>query len=316
MPIQEQSLFSALGEMMNCPACGYPNDSNDHRCEKCGIRFAGRNRSPVTASSARTPAPPGSGHPVPPWRSEVSERVARYRKRRAVEATLPLEFPDPEPKVIPFPSSPSPVSQSGTRHPDPSGRLPASHPGLQEAPTGERQARTGPDGSGCPAPLRPEPEQPALDFSTRTVDFPVAPLWVRAAAGGADAAMVAIGYGLLFLAYHLAGGHLPWQRSTLLAALAVLGVLPFFYLSLFLLLASETPGMRWCGLRLVDFYGRPASRSRRLGRVLASVASAGSILLGFFWAVMDDEHLTWHDRMSETCLLVATRGPLRKRSRT
>ncbi len=277
--------------MMNCPACGYPNDSSDHRCEKCGIRFAG-------ALGASAQLAFGSGHPAPPWRSEVSERVARYRQRRAFEATLPLEFPDPGPKVIPFPSPAFPVSQPAE-----------SGPG-----TPAWQARTRPDGSGCPAPLGPDPEQPALDFPTPTVDFPVAPLWARALAGAADAAMVAIGHGLLFLAYHLAGGHLPWHRSTLLATLAVLAVLPFFYLFLFLLFASETPGMRWFGLRLVDFYGRPASRSRRLGRVLASVASAGSFLLGFLWAAMDEEHLTWHDRMSETCLMVATRGPLRKRA--
>ena len=63
--------------------------------------------------------------------------------------------------------------------------------------------------------------------------------------------------------------------------------------------------MRWTGLRLVDFNGRPASRAQRVGRVLASVAGGGSFFLGFLWAVVDEEHLTWHDRMSETCLTLA-----------
>lgn len=234
-------------------------------------------------------APPKEARPAgppPPWRGELSERVARFRERRGLQPVLPLEFPDPEANVIPFPQPERPAA-----------------PG---SPT--RPARRASATSRRP----PEAAQPALDFSPlppaasaiaeTTLDFPVAPLLPRILAGGTDAVLVVIGYGLLFTAYHLMGGDLPWHRWTLLATLAALVVLPLFYLFLFLLFTAGTPGMRWIGLRLVDFRGRPASRSRRLGRVLASVASGGSFLLGFLWAAVDEEHLTWHDRMSETCL--------------
>ena len=143
------------------------------------------------------------------------------------------------------------------------------------------------------------------------LEFPVAPLLARFLSGAADAVMVAIGYGLLLTTYHLAGGKLPLAggqphsiRVTLLAMLAALATLPLFYHFLFLMFAAGTPGMHWTGLRLVDFDGQPASRRRRLKRVVASVASGGSFFLGFLWAVLDEEQLTWHDRMSETCLTV------------
>ncbi len=302
--------------MFHCPDCGYPNDTSDHRCERCGIRFAGQTTGAVAA--ALVIAPPKEARPAgppPPWRGELSERVARFRERRGLQPVLPLEFPDPEAKVIPFPQPERPAAPGSPTRPafppqHAKGRRagdPAFGRGGVEAPA-RSSARRGSATSRRP----PEAAQPALDFSPlppaasateeTTLDFPVAPLLPRILAGGTDAVLVVIGYGLLFTAYHLMGGDLPWHRWTLLATLAALVVLPLFYLFLFLLFTAGTPGMRWIGLRLVDFRGRPASRSRRLGRVLASVASGGSFLLGFLWAAVDEEHLTWHDRMSETCL--------------
>jgi uncharacterized RDD family membrane protein YckC len=60
--------------------------------------------------------------------------------------------------------------------------------------------------------------------------------------------------------------------------------------------------MQHLGLRLVNFDGQPASRPERLWRLLGSIVSAGSFLLGFLWAAMDDERFSWHDRMSRTFL--------------
>jgi uncharacterized RDD family membrane protein YckC len=60
--------------------------------------------------------------------------------------------------------------------------------------------------------------------------------------------------------------------------------------------------MSWMGLRLVNFDGRPATARQRRRRVWASAASMASLMLGFLWAAVDDEKLTWHDHMSETCL--------------
>src|ERR1035438_7987362 len=87
-----------------------------------------------------------------------------------------------------------------------------------------------------------------------------------------------------------------------------MAILPLLYLHLFLIYAKQTPGMSWTGLRLVIFDGRPATARQRRLRVWASAASLASLLLGFFWAAVDDEKLTWHDHMSETCLTEGLRA--------
>jgi uncharacterized RDD family membrane protein YckC len=129
-------------------------------------------------------------------------------------------------------------------------------------------------------------------------------LRARALSAVVDALIVAAGCAILFVAFYYAGGRIPLSpwRSALGPFAVVMAILPLLYLHLFLTYAKQTPGMSLTGLRLVNFDGRPAtSRQRRL-RVWASAASLASLLLGFFWAAVDDEKLTWHDHMSETCL--------------
>ncbi len=272
--------------MIHCQACGYPNDSSEHRCEKCGVRFMALGQA--VGGAAAAPASleePQKPRVVPVWRGEISERVARFRARRGFEPSLPLKFPDqPAGKIIAFPA-PTPKPPVRPR----------------------AQPRRKPDVGSLPQPLLEFPETPTVPNLQPSVDFPVAPVADRARAALADAALVAIGYVLLFAAGYLPAADLPAGRWTLLAALAGLAVLPPLYLFLFLVFTGLTPGMRLAGLRLVDFNGRPASAARRLGRVLATVASAGSFFLGFLWALFDEERLTWHDRMSETCLTKAGR---------
>ncbi len=133
----------------------------------------------------------------------------------------------------------------------------------------------------------------------------MAPLRARALSALLDGLIVAAGGALLFLAFYYAGGRIAFgaaPRSALAPFAIVMAILPLLYLHLFLTYARQTPGMSWTGLRLVNFDGRPASLRQRRLRVWASAASMASLLLGFFWAAVDDEKLTWHDHMSETCL--------------
>jgi len=160
----------------------------------------------------------------------------------------------------------------------------------------------------------PPPRQQAIAFPRMApldqpamLDFPVASVQMRTMAAMLDGLIIAAGYAFLFGAYYLAGGRIPLDASAraLLAPLAgAMAILPVVYLYLFLNYSKSTPGMEWAGLRLVNFDGRPATRRQRRLRVWASVVSMASIFLGYLWATVDDEHLTWHDRMSETCLTV------------
>jgi uncharacterized RDD family membrane protein YckC len=83
------------------------------------------------------------------------------------------------------------------------------------------------------------------------------------------------------------------------AALLLIGAL---YHAFFLTLADATPGMKYARISLCTFDGHNpslAQRCSRLGALLLSVATLG---LGMAWAVFDEDHLSWHDRLSQTYL--------------
>ncbi len=105
---------------------------------------------------------------------------------------------------------------------------------------------------------------------------------------------------------------MPHHKVAIATAVAGLAFLPWFYHYLFLVLCGGTPGMKREGLRLVDFDGRSASLEQRRSRAITVTFSAAPLLVGYLWAFVDEETLTWHDRISETCL---TAAPLARRRR-
>ena len=72
------------------------------------------------------------------------------------------------------------------------------------------------------------------------------------------------------------------------------------YEFLFVVYTGSTPGLRAARLRLAGFDGLPLHRRSRRWRVLASFLSAFSAGLGYFWCVLDQDGLCWHDRISRT----------------
>lgn len=117
-----------------------------------------------------------------------------------------------------------------------------------------------------------------------------------------DGAVLAAGAVVFLGVYTLVGGRFPLQRAGLAALAASLGLVAAVFLLFCLYFSDSTPGLRWLSLRLVDFDGAPASRDRRLLRMLGMIMSALALGLGFLWALADEDGLTWHDRISRTCL--------------
>lgn len=143
-------------------------------------------------------------------------------------------------------------------------------------------------------------EEPTGDFAVPALEL--APMQQRLLAALVDAGLiVAVACG----AAYWAAGHLhalPTMRTAEMGALGLMAGLGAAYFALFLLLAGTTPGMRYAGLRLLDFDNERPSREQMRGRLLAMALSLLPVGLGMIWALFDDEGLSWHDRLSRTYL--------------
>jgi uncharacterized RDD family membrane protein YckC len=95
---------------------------------------------------------------------------------------------------------------------------------------------------------------------------------------------------------------LPGVRAVEFSAALALLAIGVAYYTCFMTLARATPGMRYAGIEINTFAGYTTSRGQRCGRLLATLLSVLPLGLGVVWALFDDSHLTWHDRLSKTYL--------------
>jgi uncharacterized RDD family membrane protein YckC len=72
------------------------------------------------------------------------------------------------------------------------------------------------------------------------------------------------------------------------------------YQTIFSTLTEATPGMRYAGISLCTFDDQCPTRAQRCGRLGALLLSLLPVGLGAAWAIFDEEHLSWHDRLSKT----------------
>jgi uncharacterized RDD family membrane protein YckC len=93
---------------------------------------------------------------------------------------------------------------------------------------------------------------------------------------------------------------MPPAKAGFLFAMAASCVFWAIYEYLFLVYAGITPGMQMARLRLITFDGGPARRHARRGRSVAMVLSTLSLGLGLVWALLDEDTLCWHDRITRT----------------
>jgi uncharacterized RDD family membrane protein YckC len=167
-----------------------------------------------------------------------------------------------------------------------------------------------------PASGDPRGEQSTLDFlpptpqSTRTLkttveaviycDATVAQPVHRAMAVLLDSSMILLGLGFFLLIFQTFGGPFPWTKQNIAICAAAAALVAMFYGFVWALAGSETAGMRWTGLRVINFNGFPPDGKSRALRLIGCWLSYCSGMIGIFWALVDEESLTWHDHMSKT----------------
>jgi uncharacterized RDD family membrane protein YckC len=72
------------------------------------------------------------------------------------------------------------------------------------------------------------------------------------------------------------------------------------YFFLFMISASQTPGMKQRQLMVVSPDGSPLDPVQACMRGFGYFVSILPLMLGFVWAAIDPEHLTWADKVSGT----------------
>jgi uncharacterized RDD family membrane protein YckC len=105
-------------------------------------------------------------------------------------------------------------------------------------------------------------------------------------------------YGPPLLGYERGEVVFTWPASLIYVATVALMFL--FYKLLACLLAEQTLGMKWMGLRLLNFDGKSPDVRQRLIRLVSSCLSVLPACAGLLWALLDEERLAWHDHMSKT----------------
>jgi uncharacterized RDD family membrane protein YckC len=129
-----------------------------------------------------------------------------------------------------------------------------------------------------------------------------AALGQRMMAGLVDSAIVLAAAAVFNVTFTQLAEENPHSRMALLCAVAVGGVLWTLYQYTFLVHGHGTPGMHLAQLELARFDGKPVSVFDRRCRAVASALSGFSLGLGFLWALVDEDQLGWHDRMTRTLI--------------
>ena len=303
---------------VQCRYCRTTNDAEEHRCARCGRRLqlasphsnlAGFPSSSSASFSMTATAAAPTLESLPelenlPMTDKSSMPDASQRRSPQPESAPERASYQPSlfregsgtAKVIPIPTLMSNRSLSRENH---SVRRVQTRTAARPRRTSIRSGNPQQELEFQEAEAAANSLDPQADLIF--CDAPVALPGHRLLAAAVDASMVLIGLGIFTaLLLFMLGGNLTITRQTTPFLIAVGAVIALFYRSLWYFGNGDTPGMRFAGLRLVDFDGRRPNREQRGMRQVAALLSLLAAGLGLVWALVDEESLTWHDHISKT----------------
>jgi uncharacterized RDD family membrane protein YckC len=275
--------------------CGAINGAESRVCCLCDTRLS-KDPDAISVSVSTQLANDGDPPAEVDWRSEVSQKLEAYNVRRGRPRDTRTQ---PQLAFSPvIAAEPAEVCAEGHSFQAP----PATITKRRFRPA--RVER-----------LEINVEQPSFDFSdggqlgpksaASLYDSPVssvAPLAERRRAGIFDATFLLFAFGGFLMLFRSMGGRFSLSRFDALVTAATLGLLYAQYVTLFTYFARATPGMMLRGLRIASLDGLDPSPRQLLWRSLGYLISAGTMMLGFLWALWDEDQLSWHDRISQTCV--------------
>ena len=143
------------------------------------------------------------------------------------------------------------------------------------------------------------PEEARIDKDSEVIPRP-APMQQRLVAGVVDVAIVFLATAVFAVTLMEAAGGMPHSNMTMVCILAAGGIFWLIFQYIFLVYRRATPGMDFAGLELCTFEGKATTMFERQCRAAASALSGFSMGLGYFWALVDEDRVGWHDRISRT----------------
>ena len=232
----------------------------------------------------------------PEWRREVSRRLEDYRARRGYLR------PDDSQSGLPF------SRQSRIAEEEAAQERQREAERLREA---ERQRLAERQRIRMAQRKTERVEinvQPELDFSSaaherahpQTALVPVASLIERRNAGFLDAIFLGLTYAGFLGLFRSLGGQVVVEKADAVVYLAAFFLFYALYFSLFTICAEATPGMQLLCLTTVRLDGTVPDTRQLLWRSFGYLLAGATLMLGFVWALWDEDRFTWQDRISQT----------------
>jgi len=240
------------------------------------------------------------------WRGELNQRVQAYRARRRKsgnhEAQTELAFGQRETPATVRTSVDvdEPPREHRITEDDFSFTIAIGRPAKREEPADTQYL------IDVSLPAKPELENEQIVEETALPEYtgmyPVAAIDERRGAALIDAACLAFAYGGFLALFGSLGGHFAFSKLNAAVYFFTFAFVYVQYFGLFTIFGGTTPGMMIRGLQVATFSGEEPTLRHLLLRATGYVLSAGTMFLGFLWALWDEDALTWHDRLSATYL--------------
>ena len=284
-----------------CSKCGALLLDDAENCSFCEFDTAERSQSRkisesvAVAEHAHEGSPEPQPEPEPEWRMEVSRRLELYRARHG------------------YTRNDDDAPQTGLPFQHHAGAEPETHEELEltaaepprAAKTAQRTSRGAERVDICIQPELNFASTPEDRARPQTALVPVATLADRRWAGLLDAIFLALTCAGFVGLFHSLGGQLTLEKTDAIVYLTAAYLFYAVYFSLFIVLAGSTPGMQLMDLSVVRLDGSLPDTRQLLWRNFGYLLSGATLMLGFVWAIWDEDRFTWHDRMSQTYITSA-----------
>ncbi len=282
---------------MTCHYCRSVNADEDHRCRRCGRRLAGSAVEAPPEYAERALQNVGANAlAAAAATAEMPRTEVLAPARNTIQSSLFVQD-----NVLPF-NRPVESEPAARKELPETAELFPSKPAAKPRPI---PRKTPVDSAQSTLDFLPPKQHTArllktsVEAAIRCDVLPASPMH-RAGAAAIDVGLIGASCVLFFAICRIFGGSIPMNKQTLLIFGGLCVLIGVFYGFIWMLADRETLGMYWADLRIVSFSGFPPDRKTRALRMMGCFLSFCSGMIGIFWALLDEEGLTWHDHMSKT----------------